>query len=72
MRKWDVLDEMKKILLVPYLTTVLLQRNDFTLSDFYGCLQIIELKLKQLVQSAQLTNLAQRLLESIWITENQN
>lgn len=67
LRKWSVLDEMKKILHVPYLTTVLLQRNDFTLSDFHGCVQIIELKLKQMIQSTQckLTGLAQRMLDSM-------
>lgn len=51
LRKWCVLEDMKNVLHIPYLTTVILQKNDFTLSDFYGCLQIIELKLKQIIQS---------------------
>lgn len=65
LRKLSALEEMEKVLHIPYLTTVLLQKNDFTLSDFYGCFQIIELRLKQMIQSPQrkMTNLAQCLLE---------
>lgn len=67
LRKWNALVEMQKVLHIPYLTTVLLQKNDFNLSDFYGCFQIIMLKLERMVQSSQrkLTNLAQRLLETM-------
>lgn len=65
LRKLSALEEMESVLQIPYLTTVLLQKNDFTLSDFYGCFQIIELKLKRMIQSPRpkMTNLAQRLLE---------
>lgn len=65
LRKLGALEEMEKVLHIPYLTTILLQKTDFTLSDFYGCFQIIEFKLKQMIESPQRkkTNLAQRLSE---------
>lgn len=58
---------MKNVLHVPYLTTVVLQKNDFTLSDFFGCLQIIDIKLKQIIESPQrkATQLAQKLQQCI-------
>lgn len=67
LRKWGALEEMKEVLHIPYLTTILLQKQDFTLSDFYGCLQIIELSLKRLIGRSQrtVTNLAERLLQCI-------
>lgn len=67
LRKWNALEEMKDVLHVPYLTTILLQKNDFTLSDFFGCFQIIEIALKRKINSPQhkTTNLAQRLMVSI-------
>lgn len=68
LRKLNASEEMKDVLHVPYLTTVLLQKNDFTLSDFYGCFQIIEITLKRMIDSPQrkITNLAQRLMECIY------
>lgn len=67
LRKLGALEEMKDVLHVPYLTTVLLQKQDFTLSDFYGCLQIVELNLKRLIGRSQpkVTNLAERLLQCV-------
>lgn len=63
----NVLHEMDSVLHVPYLTTVVLQKNDFTLSDFYGCFQIIELRLNKIIESPQpkTTNLAQLLLQCV-------
>lgn len=65
LRKLGALEEMERVLRIPYLTTVLLQKNDFTLSDFYGCVQIIEMQLKRMIESPQpkITKLAQCLLE---------
>lgn len=34
------------------MTTLVLQRNDFSLSDLFGCIQIIELKLNEFIDSA--------------------
>lgn len=51
LRKWHVLDEIKRILHIPYLTTNLLQKNEFTLTDFFGCIQIIDLKMKQFIEN---------------------
>lgn len=53
LQKWDVLIELKTILNLPYLTTVALQKKDFTLSDFYGCMKIIEMKLNQFINSCE-------------------
>lgn len=64
LRKLDAIKEMEEVLHVVYLTTVLLQKNDFTLSDFYGCFQIIELRLKRMIGGPKpmLTKLARHLL----------
>lgn len=72
LRKLSALEEMEKVLRILYLTTVLLQKNDFTLSDFYGCIQIIEIQLKRIIESPQrkITNLAQRLLECVSIRKS--
>lgn len=51
-KKWPILEEMKKVLHVPFLTTKVLQRNDFTLSDLFGCIQIIELKLNEFIHNS--------------------
>lgn len=67
LKKWDVLIELRQILHLPYLTTVLLQKNDFTLSDFFGCLKIISMKLDQIIQSSNRkhTNLAKSLQQCL-------
>lgn len=51
LQKWDLLTELKNILHLPYLCTVELQKVAFTLSDFYGCLKILDIKLKQVISS---------------------
>lgn len=49
LKKWKVLTEMKDILNLPYLSTVMLQNKDFTLSDFLGCFKIMDMKLNQII-----------------------
>lgn len=51
LKKWYILEEIKQILHLPYLSTVMLQKKDFTLSDFFGCLQIMEMKLNKLINN---------------------
>lgn len=65
--KWNVLEEIEKVLHVPYLTTMMLQNKDFTLSDFFGCVKIIEMKLRQIIEknSPSYTNFAENLLQKI-------
>lgn len=53
LQKWAVLKELKTTLHLPYLSTVLLQNKDFTLSDFYGWLKIIDMKLKKLIDGPE-------------------
>lgn len=63
LEKWDVLKEIKATLHLPYLSTVMLQRENFTLSDFYGFVKIMEMKLNQAISDAQNThtNLAENM-----------
>ncbi|XP_031626200.1 uncharacterized protein LOC116342650 [Contarinia nasturtii] len=49
--KWDVLKEIKTVLHLPYLSTIMLQKENFTLSDFYGCLKVIDMKLSQMLSN---------------------
>lgn len=64
---WEALKELERILYIPYLTTVLLQKNEFTLSDFFGCLKVITMKLEQLIAKPgpKHTKLAEKLLHSM-------
>lgn len=50
-QKWDVLKELKTALELPYMTTVQLQKRDFTLSDFYGCTKLIDMKLTEMINN---------------------
>lgn len=43
------MEELNNILHLPYLTTVMLQKKDYTLSDFYGMLQIMNMKLSKMI-----------------------
>lgn len=67
LKKWNALREMESILHVPYLTTVMLQKDEFTLSDFFGCLQIMNMKINQIVNSPskKYTNLAVKLQQTL-------
>lgn len=49
LKKWHFLEELKAILHLPYLSTVMLQRKDFTLSDFYGLFQVMNMKLNKII-----------------------
>lgn len=69
LRKWNVLEELKTTLHLPYLTTVMLQNKDFTLSDFFGCLQIMDMKLNQIILSSN--NQHTKLAENLQICLNQ-
>lgn len=54
---------MKQILHLPYLCTILLQKADFTLSDFFGCIRIMNMKLSQILNDTNQrhTKLAEKL-----------
>lgn len=65
--KWHVIKEMKRILHVPYLTTLMLQKNEFTLSDFFGCLQILTMQFNKIIAEPgrKYTSLAEKLLQTL-------
>lgn len=67
LKKWNSLCEMKEILHLPYLCTVELQNADFTLTDFYGWLKIMDMKLKKIISdpSKNRTRLATKLLHCL-------
>lgn len=62
--KWNVLIEFLHILHIPYLTTISMQKKEFTLSDTYGVIKLIELSLNQYLTDRTLdqsTTLAEKL-----------
>lgn len=66
LKKWKTLEEMKNVLHVPYLCTVLLQKEDMTLSDMFGCLQIMELKLNHQQKNCNKQSIiAEKMLDSL-------
>lgn len=67
LQKWDLLAELKNILHLPYLCTVELQKAAFTLTDLYGCLKILDIKLNQIISNPakNRTGLATKLLDCL-------
>lgn len=62
LKRWHILEELQSVLHLPYLSTVMLQTKDYTLSDFYGLLQMMEMKLNQIKSiPCRYTNLADSL-----------
>lgn len=66
LKKWHVIIELVKVLKSAYLATTALQKSDVTLTDFFGCVKILEIKLKQQITKVnRKTNLAEHLLSAI-------
>lgn len=66
LKKWHVIIELVKVLKAAYLATISLQKSDVTLTDFFGCVKILEIKLKQQIGKVnRKTNLAEHLLFAI-------
>lgn len=67
LKKWPVLKEMERVLKVPYLTTLMLQKAEFTLSDFFGCLKVITMQLDKIIAEPgrKYTQLAEKLLHAL-------
>lgn len=68
LKKWDVLKELNRVLKVPYLVTKMLQKEDFTLSDFFGCFKIITMQLNKMIAEPgrKYTRLAEKLLHTLY------
>lgn len=65
-RKWEVLKELVRILKLPYLTTNYLQRENATLSDFFGIMIGLEIGLKKEINKTERkTNFAQLLQSTV-------
>lgn len=68
LQKWNVLVEFLHILHIPYLTTISMQKKDFTLSDTYGVIKLIEVSLNKYLANGtieQRTTLAEKLKTNI-------
>lgn len=62
LKKLAIVKEVVHVLGVFERITKVLQRNDATVSDFYGYWQILDMKLKQYVRKPNKTKLAEKLL----------
>lgn len=66
LKKWHIMIELVKVLKSAYVSTLSLQKSDITLSDFFGCVKILEIKLSQQVaKQNRKTNLAEVLQTTI-------
>lgn len=71
LRKWDIVAEIVRILSVPYQATIVMQKESFTLSDFYACWQLMLRKLDKISRMENKTTLAQNLLSKMMQREHQ-
>lgn len=62
--KWDIIQEMVAVLKIPYEATVKVQKDDFTLSDFYGAWVVMQIKLKDVSQNTH-SSLGTKLLVTL-------
>lgn len=69
--KWNVIQEIVDVLKVPYQVTVVLQKEDFKLSDFYACWDLMNRKLKKMSMKPNKTELARHLLQKLSDREHQ-
>lgn len=63
--KWLVIQEITKVLKVMYQATIVLQKADFTLSDVYATIVLVEMKLEKYSKKLHVTSLAKHLLNSL-------
>lgn len=66
--KWNVLLEFLHILHIPYLATISMQKKEFTLSDTYGAIKLIELTINKYLTDKtieQCTTLAEKLKTNV-------
>lgn len=63
--KWDVLKELVNTLKVFYQATIVMQKNDFKLSDFYATYIFMETKLTKMMRKQSITQLAKHLFDML-------
>lgn len=71
LRKWDMVAEIVRILYIPYQATILMQKESYTLTDFYGCWRLMLVKLEKISHMENNTALAQNLLAKMAQREHQ-
>lgn len=69
--KWDHIEEIVRILKIPYQATIVMQKEDYTLSDFYTCWLLMNRKLTKICAMQNKTTLAQNLLNRLSEREGQ-
>lgn len=65
LKKWNILEEIHKVLKPLYQATIVMQKRDFTLSDFYASWSQVEQKLKKYSKKQLSTNLVNKVIESM-------
>lgn len=66
LKKWEIVEELIRVLKAPYTTTIWLQRDDCTLSDLFGYILAIEFGLqKEIAKDSLKTTLAEMLYQKI-------
>lgn len=69
--KWEIIEEIVRVLKVPYKATIVVQKENHTLSDFYTCWLIISRKLTRICAMENKTMLALNLLNKLSARESQ-
>lgn len=65
LQKWEVIKEIVNVLKVPYQATIVLQMEDFRLSDFYATWIHMNTKLQKQANKKTITDLANILLDKL-------
>lgn len=71
LQKWDVVQEIVSTLKIVYKATVVMQKEDFKLSDFYASLIYIEVKLEKCLRKPNKTRLGQNLQNMLEVRKPQ-
>lgn len=63
--KWKIMQEIVQVLKIMYQATVVMQKEDFKLSDFYATWNYVEVKLEKLANKENSTELAKKMIEKL-------
>lgn len=70
-RKWNILEEIMSALKIPYQATIVMQKEDYKLSDFNACWILMRSKLNKLKNIPNSTKLAEYVLDGLAERRNQ-
>lgn len=65
LQKWKILEEIMNVLKVMYQATIVMQKEDFRLSDFFATWIFIDNKLKKLARRENSTGLANKMINKL-------